>query len=836
MKQIKIVFFFYLLCGSFNLFAQVADKEKPLLEEVLSILEDRYAYTFNYAEKNVANIRLEIPDKKFTINEVLRFLEKKTHLRFTILDDLFISVTQPEGFLICGYVLDSDTGQPISDVLIRTENTFCSTDASGYFSFVLEDTSPKISFQHVGFTKVQVSASTFSSEECSTFYLIQQQESLSEIYLSSYLVKGISKKEDGSLHIDFSKFTLLPGLVESDVLQAVQAFPGIQSTNETVSNITIHGGTHDQNLILWDGIKMYQSGHFFGLISVFNPEITEQVSIVKNGTPVQYSDGVSGMISMKTSEEVTHKLSASAGVTLINAAVFADIPVTKNSSLQLAARHALNDVVATPTYEQYFSRISQDTEVENNENTVINSDKNFSFYDVSLRWLYHLSDKDLLRVNFITIDNELLFNENARIGNEERSRQSSLTQNSIGGGLFYKRKWSTAFETSLQVYETDYTLRAINVNLADAQRYLQENIVSETGATLQADYRMNNTFNWSNGYQFIETEVTNLNDVDTPRFKELRSQVVRTHSAFSSLHYKGAKNKTHVTLGVRYNFLDKFKEHLWEPRINVSHHITSAVSLEVLGELKHQVTSQVINFQNDFLGIEKRRWQVANNEDIPIIRSKKGSIGINYSKKGWLVSTEGYYKVVEGITSQSQGFQNQFEFIKTSGSYNVKGIDVLVKKELKNTTLWGSYSYMDNQYLFKMLSVEEFPSNYNITHALNLGATYTYKQLKLSAGCNWRTGNPTTLPVAGNEVVDDAINYAAPNNSTLADYLRIDASVLYSFNIDVVKFTAGASVWNLTNKENNINAYYKVNQNGMAQQFLQNSLELTPNALVRVSF
>ncbi len=80
-------------------------------------------------------------------------------------------------------------------------------------------------------------------------------QKLSEVVVSGYIVKGINKLSNGSFEIKVSEFDILPGLVETDVLQAVQAFPGIQSINETVSNINIRGGSHDQNLILWDDIK-----------------------------------------------------------------------------------------------------------------------------------------------------------------------------------------------------------------------------------------------------------------------------------------------------------------------------------------------------------------------------------------------------------------------------------------------------------------------------------------------------------------------------------------------------------------------------------------------------
>jgi hypothetical protein len=43
--------------------------------------------------------------------------------------------------------------------------------------------------------------------------------------------------------------------VDPDVLQSIQALPGVESTNESIANINVRGGTNDQNLMLWDNIK-----------------------------------------------------------------------------------------------------------------------------------------------------------------------------------------------------------------------------------------------------------------------------------------------------------------------------------------------------------------------------------------------------------------------------------------------------------------------------------------------------------------------------------------------------------------------------------------------------
>lgn len=655
---------------------------------------------------------------------------------------------------------------------------------------------------------------------------------LSEVTVPGYIVKGINKLSDGSFEIDISDFDILPGLIDTDVLQAVQAFPGVQSINETVSNINIRGGTHDQNLILWDHIKMYQSGHFFGLISMFNPQITQRVSLVKNGSATEYTDGVSGTISMETDKDINDKFKGSLGVNFIDANGFADIPLSEKSSLQLATRKSISNFTETPTYDNFFERISQDTEVENNAMSIMNSDKQFDFYDASLRWIYKINDKEELRVNFINAANELVFNENT----DEESRESSLKQNSIAGAIHYSRVWNSKWQTTFEGYETDYKLKSINVNILDSQRFLQENKISETSIKFKANYKINDRIQLLNGYHFVETEITNLDDVDNPLFRVLVSEVVRTHGVFSQLSYKSKDRNTNLNTGLRYNYIGKFKKHIIEPRLSFSHKFLQNFSFEILGEFKHQNTSQVINFQNDFLGIEKRRWQLSNDNDIPIIKSRQGSIGLSFNKSGWLLSAEGYYKKVKGITTQSQGFQNQYEFVKTDGAYAVRGIDFIVRKQLNTFNTWLSYSYMNNNYVFKALPENTFPSNFDVTHALTIGTNYTSKHLKLSAGLNWNSGKPKTSPVVGNGITDNEINYNATNSEQLQDYLRVDISALYDFKLTkTTKANLGLSIWNLLDKKNTINNFYRINENTVSE-IKQQSLGLTPNIIFRVNF
>ena len=659
---------------------------------------------------------------------------------------------------------------------------------------------------------------------------------ITPVVLNSYIVQGINKLSDGSTQLNFNEFSLLPGLIEADVLQSVQALPSIQSIDETVSNINIHGGSNDQNLILWDGIKMYQSGHFFGLISSFHPQITKTASIVNNGTDVAYTDGVSGTIHMKTERTIQPTFKGNVGLNFLSADAFLDIPIGNRSSLQVAGRRSIDDIIRTPTYDTYFNRVTQETEVALNESNTSNSNQDFNFYDTSLRWIYQLSEKDRIRLNFILINNDLTFDETAVLNTVTETRRSSISQNSIAGGISYQRQWNDQWLTELDIYETDYKLKAINANIIQDQRFLQENIVSETGARVNTFYQMNDHWEFNGGYNFIETGVTNLNDIDAPRFRRLNSDVVRTHAGFVQANYKSRYSDLNIKFGGRLNYIDKFSVFIAEPRLNVRKQLGEHFQIELIGEFKHQNTSQIINFQNDFLGVEKRRWQLTDNDSIPILKSKQLAFGISYKNKGWLIDTQAYYKAVDGITAQSQGFTTKYEFDRATGEYDVTGIDVLLRKRVNDITAWLSYSFMDNTYRFDSLEDIEFTSNFDITHAISVGCTYSDKNIDASVGLNYRTGNPTSEPLNDNAILDNTIVYSEANVTRLEDYYRLDASLIWKWDIsNAIHSEIGASVWNILNRENFINNYYRI-QNDTINEFSRFSLGTTANFVCRVYF
>jgi hypothetical protein len=582
---------------------------------------------------------------------------------------------------------------------------------------------------------------------------------------------------------------------------------------------------------------MYQSGHFFGQISAFNPFLTSEVSVIKNGSSSQYGDGVSGIINMMGDDNVSTEFKGGWGINAISTDAYVDIPLGSKASIQVAGRKSFNNLLETITYSQYFDKAFQNTEVVSNSAAQSASNDDFTFYDTHFRFVYQPTSKDYFRANFLLLGNQLDFLENALIDGDPQARQSELSQENYSGGLYYRRNWNESFTTDVQFYGSSYSLRATNFDLLNNQRLLQNNDVLENGFKARIFYNLSPATSLMAGYQFNETGITNFEQINNPFFERTDKQVIRTNSGFVQANLRPKNSNTTITGGVRLNHVSKFNEFLFEPRLSVNYQFLRYFSIDIAGELKSQTTSQIIDLQNDFLGVENRRWVLAKEGEIPILKSEQLSAGISYSRNGWLVNAEPYIKKIDGITTQSQGFQNQFETARTHGSYTVKGVDVLINKRFKEVNTWLSYSYAENDYTFDNLMPSSFPNNLDIRHTFTYGINYSLNDFNISGGFNWHSGKPITLLVPGNEIVDGQLNFDTPNASNIDDYIRVDISGTYKFtfgkNMDAF---AGISFWNLLDTRNELNSFYRINTDGEHEKIRENSLSFTPNATFRINF
>lgn len=823
---------------SFNLLSAQNIQNKKSLIDILNELEIRYDCNFSYANEDIKEIKILPPLKNLSFSEAISYLRKNTALNFNLLQGKLITIVSPEAiaFSLCGTIFNQETQYPIEGATINTSFQSAISNEKGYFKIKDVKIGDTLKIRHIGFDILFVVIDK-EPVNCFNIVLTSNLQELNEVVIANLITKGISKTSNGAININYNQFGMLPGLIDTDALQTVQSLPGINSLDETVTNINVRGGSNDQNHITWNDIKMYQTGHFFSLISAFNPNMTDKVTLFKNGTPSEFTEGVSGTIALKSTDKIATDFKTTLGLNLIDANGLFDIPIGKKAAIQISGRRSYSDVVNTHTSDHYFEKAFQNTEIFQNEDNVISEKDNFRFFDIEAVLNYSISEKDKLKISFITMKNNLSFFESAFINNLEETRESTSEQRNMALGLFYNHNWNDKFSTTLQFYGLQYDLKAINVDILNEKQLVQENSIDETEVKILSNYRFSDKIWLNGGYSFNESGIYNLDESNNPLFRIFSKEVLRKHALFTGFQFGSSNNRTQLKSGLRINYIQPFNQIIIEPRLSFNQKISEVLAWDVLGEFKHQTATQSINFQNDFLGVENRRWVASNNRDVPIVKSKQLSTGLTYKENKWLINVELFYKEVTGIVAQSQEFQNQYEFKTDTGNYSGQGVDIFISKNINELSLWGSYSFQDLNYQFKTLQESNFPNNFNINHSLNLGASYSFNNFKIATGLKWNTGKAISNPIMGNEVVNDEINYESANTSNLPDYFRWDASITYDFKIKkTININTGISLWNITNKKNVINRYYEFTDINFPSEIIQNSLEFTPNILLKVSF
>ncbi len=829
----------------FQSFAQAQNEKTVIaLKQILEQISAQHDVKFNFIEDEILIFAIAPPPVSWELQDKMAYITKQTKLKFSVINKTYYTLynDQKVDKPLCGFLIDSETKSPIENatVSIVASNTSTATDENGYFELPVKSPNP-IEFKHQSYQLKRVDAVTLYIDTCPKIFLIPFAQELSEVVTQQYLTTGIFKKKDGTLQIKPKKFGILPGLIEPDVLQTLQQIPGISSVDETISNINVRGGTHDQNLFLWNGIRMFQTGHFFGLISAFNPSIAHTISIAKNGCSAFFGESVSSVVDISTHAKTIEQDQSSISSNLISSEFYSKIKVSPQANIEISGRRSLTDFFSSTTYQNYRNRVFQNTiitDLQTNTISPIRSEEHFYFYDLSLQYLQKIGTKHELSVDAVTFRNKLDISQ----ASDNRQKDSALSQQNIGGALHWQTVWNANNTSQINISASYYNLDANRESIQTNQIFNQQNTVLDFGFQLKNAHQWSKTIILNTGYQLDEIGVTNSDQINTPEFSRNIKEVSLSHAGIVEMNYTAINLKTSLTAGCRLNYFEKYHRTIAEPRIQFHQTLATQWSFEILGEQKSQTMSQIIDLQQDFLGIEKRRWTLANETTIPIQTSNQLSLGFTFKSANWLVTWDNFYKRIAGISSSSQGFQNQFEFVKANGSYEVLGSEILVQRHFKKCYAWLSYSHNDNTYAFKSMHATDFSNNFELKQVLAAAFIYDWNSFKIALGGKWHSGKPTTAPrstvIGFNDASQPTIVYGEPNADRTPDYLQLNFSAAKDWKVNQkIILETSISILNVLNKDNIIHQYYRINANQDGIERINTySLQRTPNINLKLHF
>ena len=97
-----------------------------------------------------------------------------------------------------------------------------------------------------------------------------------------------------------SELRSAPFVGESDVFRSMQSVPGIAEASDYSTAFYVRGGTPDQNLILLDGIPLFNPFHLGGMFSAIDPDAIAAVAVTPGGFAADQGDRLSSVVELWT--------------------------------------------------------------------------------------------------------------------------------------------------------------------------------------------------------------------------------------------------------------------------------------------------------------------------------------------------------------------------------------------------------------------------------------------------------------------------------------------------------------------------------------------------------
>ena len=710
------------------------------------------------------------------------------------------------------------------------------------------------SIEEILFLKFKKESERYYTVKITKRQLTDTQE-LDEVLIEEYITTGIrNDNEDTSIAISPKELGILPGLTEPDVLQSIQLIPGVQSPTETASDLFIRGGTPDQNLILWDGIKMYHSGHFFGTISAFNPYITDQVKLYKSGTKAKYGDRISGVIDIESDNTISKSTEGGFGFNMTHADAFLKTPLGNKAAVLFSARRSITDAFNTETFKNLSKRVFQETKISNGnkvfeDDEVVTTDDLFYFTDFTAKVIVNPNDKNAFQISSLYTKNKLDYG--FLIEEFEEASQDQLDIVNQGLSLNWEHNYNKSFSHNFKTYYSNFDLEYVGTNTISGELNDQldkHNTIKDFGLNFSLNWNFNQTSSFGLGYQFSSNQVDYILKYIEPESEEdefVKSSIKTsniTHAIFADYQYNLDK-KWFANTGVRIHHFSVLNKLFIEPRVQLSANLNPFFKFKISAENMHQSVSEVLEFNTREFGLENQFWVLSDGNEIPILKSNQLTTGLVFNKKGWNLDLELYYKQIDGLVTL--GF-DRIEDLFFRGKSDVFGIDLLIKKRIQNYRTWFSYSIINNDFTFGAINNgEKFPGNSDITHNFVWSYTYEWNNFNLSLGWNIRTGIPYTEASGIEDTANGTeIVFEETNGARLPTYHKLDLSATYTFNFskaDNWKGKLGFSLLNIYDRENILSRTYEVRQNNQnsedeLREINKISLGLTPNLVFRVEF
>ena len=237
-----------------------------------------------------------------------------------------------------GFVREASSGEPISYANVFLSNTVlgAATSRDGYF--VISDIPSGEYIINVTMIGYSVFKKDIVVNDSTSIRLdIKLKEEIietSEIIVTAERQKFERAIESSQISLDLREINSAPAFIEPDVFRTLQMLPGVQTSSDFSSALYVRGSTPDQNLIMLDGIAVYNPYHLGGIFSTFNTDAIKEADFHAGGFPARYGGRMGAILNIINREGNVNEMRGSANVSLISSKVLLEGPIPKYKEMK----------------------------------------------------------------------------------------------------------------------------------------------------------------------------------------------------------------------------------------------------------------------------------------------------------------------------------------------------------------------------------------------------------------------------------------------------------------------------------------------------------------------
>lgn len=842
------------------------------LADILTDLSEQANLLFAYESELLDGKVSSVSFENAPIGDVLGSLLSPYRLKATAIGPGRYSITsiqvtsiqrQAETRTLSGTVFHEETGDllPFASVRIGTSRGTRTTE-DGMFFIVLNSPFPDtLTVTYLGFRPLRVPIDYDNEMELA---LEPVTTSIEDIIITDDTRQTLRVQDGGStVEIDPRKLHLLSGLGEADLIRGLQLLPGLSAANERASGLYIRGGTPAENLILFDGITVYQPGHFFGLLSAFNADAIKDVKLYRSGTGARYGGRTGGVIDITGKPGRTVRPSITTSINLMNAQILAEVPWQEDKGgLLISARRSYTDFAPSAFFRQLFDNRFQEGLIyfgqqsqSQSENVLVNP--RLHYYDVNAKWLYRPNDRDLISVTAIKSGDELLYSlEEENQTGPDVSSEDRLKLVNEGASATFARQWNSSHYTRVNTAWSSYRNRYQYTYIIDGDLFsyrsdlLRSQLLQDYAFRLEHSWTAPKSLRITGGiHRNVITlrDIQALDDTQTSVAEDVTLTDQGVTAGFVEVADVGSIGGWE--LGLRAQLLDDSTQVFFEPRLMGFLRVGDYMRIQ--GNLGRY--HQYLNYVSVYNGLEAGEdfWALADGDSISALRSDVASLSLSYDADEFLIQVEGYAKRQSGLMAYELQYnpnlnETDLGVRLSDGIGEVGGVEVMIQKKTGRYTGWVSYAYSRVLQRFPGNSETSLvPAAFDRPHQLSVVNQLTNGPLELAATWIFASGIPYTPAEQVNSVelpTGDVIyflDFGPRNSQRLPAYHRLDLSATYTIDFSKGSLRFGASVFNAYGRRNIGNRVYAVNrpenpgEEATVQVLDKPLLGFTPNVFLR---